>query len=553
MSTRDPGVPSVVAPDLDYDPSGGAPEVGVQMETAARPEPARPTGPPRGPLGNLAVSLSGGGYRAAGFHLGVLRLLDRVGLLPSVAALSTVSGGTIVGASWVVSLAEKTPFADFYRAFSGFLRRTNVIGAALKHLTSTRGSGLPPSLIRSAAAVYADPGFMGDRRFREVMDAPGLPLDEVIFNSTEFHTGVDFRFRHSANPDAVIGNGNFPVNPEVAANTRLADVVAASSCFPSAFEPFVFPDHFAWPATFPLASVRDALGERFAGGLPLMDGGIFDNQGVDALLLAYRKAADPPVLLICDTSPPQEQLYTYPAGRARGWLTLTRVNLLAWVALALAAASAVGLLRNVWGDPDRFSLRGVVLYWFPIATSAVVAAGLVWLRLQVKRVREILKSDARIENAWDSLRGLTVSELITLVQLRVTSLVALTSSVFMKRVRGLIFSGVFADTRYADRRIPNLIYSLTLSWPSLFGRNPWLRPGDRLRELADRASEVPTALWLDSDDQLTLLADVGEATTCFTLLKHILELPAARQAEPEVRALFDRLRQIWDGLNTPSA
>jgi hypothetical protein len=257
------------------------------------------------------------------------------------------------------------------------------------------------------------------------------------------------------------------------------------------------------------------------------------------------------VLLICDTSPPQEQLYTFPSGRGRGWLTLTRVNVIAWITFLLAVASAAGLLRNAWEDPARFTLRGVLLYWFPFATAAVVAGGMTWMRMQVGRVRDILKSDARIENAWSSLRALTASEVITLVQLRVTSLIALTSSVFMKRVRGLIFSGVFSDDRYKDRRIANLVYTLTLNQPGLFGRNPWLRPSAHLRELADGASEVPTALWLDSDEQLALLADVGEATTCFALLKHILELPPERQQEPDVAALFARLREGWEAMNAP--
>src|SRR5437764_2102879 len=89
-----------IVPDLDHAEEADAapPEAPAPLSAAGTPEPAAAAGPPRGPLGNLAVSFSGGGYRAAGFHLGVLRLLERVGLLPSVAALSTVSGGTIVGA-----------------------------------------------------------------------------------------------------------------------------------------------------------------------------------------------------------------------------------------------------------------------------------------------------------------------------------------------------------------------------------------------------------------------------------------------------------------------
>jgi len=46
----------------------------------------------------IAVAMSGGGFRASLFHLGVLRRLAELGWLKRVDALSTVSGGSIIGA-----------------------------------------------------------------------------------------------------------------------------------------------------------------------------------------------------------------------------------------------------------------------------------------------------------------------------------------------------------------------------------------------------------------------------------------------------------------------
>lgn len=46
----------------------------------------------------LGLALSGGGFRASLFHLGVLRRLAELGLLRHVTQISTVSGGSIVGA-----------------------------------------------------------------------------------------------------------------------------------------------------------------------------------------------------------------------------------------------------------------------------------------------------------------------------------------------------------------------------------------------------------------------------------------------------------------------
>jgi len=61
----------------------------------------------------IALCLSGGGYRAAGFHLGTLDYLDHLGLRDRVTMLSTVSGGTFIGTSYVLALIDKKPFATY--------------------------------------------------------------------------------------------------------------------------------------------------------------------------------------------------------------------------------------------------------------------------------------------------------------------------------------------------------------------------------------------------------------------------------------------------------
>ena len=46
----------------------------------------------------IGLALSGGGFRASIFHLGVLRRLAEAGWLNKIDVISTVSGGSIVGA-----------------------------------------------------------------------------------------------------------------------------------------------------------------------------------------------------------------------------------------------------------------------------------------------------------------------------------------------------------------------------------------------------------------------------------------------------------------------
>ena len=73
----------------------------------------------------IALTLSGGGYRASIFHIGVLsylyhlRLSDGTRLLDHITVMSTVSGGTITGMLYLLSLMGENEvpqyFGDMYK------------------------------------------------------------------------------------------------------------------------------------------------------------------------------------------------------------------------------------------------------------------------------------------------------------------------------------------------------------------------------------------------------------------------------------------------------
>lgn len=522
------------------------------MSDAAVPDPtAQPSSAAGGPLGPLAVSMSGGGYRAAAFHLGTLRFLNHVDLLRDVVGLSTVSGGTICGMAWVVSALDGKPFAEFYTEFSAYLRQTNVIQQALAGLTGHRdhGSSEWASLIRSAADVYARPDLFGDRRFAEVLASDTLQLEEAIFNSTEFHTALDFRFRRSKNERALLGNVNYRLPKEVAQHIRLADIVAASSCFPGGFEPLVFPHHFHWTEQYPLPEALNDLGSDFQGGLPLMDGGIYDNQGVDSLLLAFRESSAC-TLLISDVSAQDTRMYDVPANpTSRGWITLNGVSWLAYGLFALALVAAVVL---AWHGTEEarvgdWAWQDYFLYLVPGAFTVAVAGALVWVRRRLTDASKMLEKTTDVQ-AWPSFRKLTVPEFTQMLALRATSLMALTSSIFMDRVRGLVFRQAYGDPAFKGRRISNLIYSLTRDDATLFTQHPWLRPKPHLVALAQQAEAMPTTLWFTEDKQFYALEGAGETTTCYVLLRHLVKHHAG-EYETEglpLHALYTRLRKEWD-------
>ena len=55
----------------------------------------------------LGLALSGGGFRASFFHLGALRRLAELDLLRHGSVLSTVSGGSVIGAAYMLHLAKR--------------------------------------------------------------------------------------------------------------------------------------------------------------------------------------------------------------------------------------------------------------------------------------------------------------------------------------------------------------------------------------------------------------------------------------------------------------
>ncbi len=55
----------------------------------------------------IGLALSGGGFRASIFHLGVIRRLEELGIMKDVSVLSTVSGGSIIGAYYACEMEKR--------------------------------------------------------------------------------------------------------------------------------------------------------------------------------------------------------------------------------------------------------------------------------------------------------------------------------------------------------------------------------------------------------------------------------------------------------------
>src|SRR5438067_3951731 len=70
-----------------------------EAATASAPAPARKF--------RIGLALSGGGFRASIFHLGVIRRLEELGIMKDVDVVSTVSGGSIIGAYYLCEMETR--------------------------------------------------------------------------------------------------------------------------------------------------------------------------------------------------------------------------------------------------------------------------------------------------------------------------------------------------------------------------------------------------------------------------------------------------------------
>jgi|CXWL01.1.fsa_nt_gi predicted acylesterase/phospholipase RssA len=508
-------------------------------------------------FGPIALSLSGGGYRAAAFHLGTLSMLRDLGLLEDVKTISTVSGGSIVGGYYSCTLSDGLSFEEFRDRFYDFLRTTNVISSALLNLHTFEPDTdrtRMPSLIRAAARVYNGGSLLNGKLLKE-LDLNKGHLREVIVNTTEFQTGGSFRFVSSTSKDIRSGNNNYEIKSEVAREIRLCDAVAASSCFPSGFEPIRFPSDFEWSSSMDLASCKEKLGDNFSDDIPLMDGGIFDNQGIDSVRnVADRKGNDIGLYIISDTSARDSKSFDFPPEKSSGFIPIwiwRILFILMGIAAAFSAISIISEWRRASVLNDISWFQTAFTFVLPVMLALSVFALVLYSFFKSRTLMRSVREMTGIE-LWKYIRGLTLDEVVYLVKGRIDSVVELTSNVFMRRVRLMGFESVFADLDIRDKLVPNLIYDLDNEsrWGSEI-KAAGLAPKDRIRRVAAEGEKYETNLWFLDHGDLDNLILCGRATICFKLIKYMLRERATEisiKDSPESK-LFVKASAIWNSIN----
>ena len=212
-----------------------------------------------GEVKRIGLALSGGGFRAAAFHVGVLRKLRDLGLLKHVDLLSCVSGGSIVGAYLALHWGKPDAIdqIDTYLA-----TRSIAVGSVI-------GGLLDPFATRldKLADTY-DRDLYHGATLAALRHGPRLYL-----NTTNLATGNACYFVAGADGaedivDHELGTAN-------GTGFALSRAVAASSAFPP-----VFP---------PLRLDGDGFSRQKLDYVTLTDGGVYDNLGINPTLRAANR------------------------------------------------------------------------------------------------------------------------------------------------------------------------------------------------------------------------------------------------------------------------
>lgn len=228
----------------------------------------------------IGLALSGGGYRAAAYHIGTLRALHKLNVLDKVDVISSVSGGSITAAYYVLN--KDKGFDTFEKLFKKKLKH-NVLWIAIIELLLVIGAVV--AIVRFSPNGYGVWAFIGCivllllvwyyvlpvSKFIEwaycLLFFKGAKLDSLpkspvlAINSTDLSTGNQFTFsqdRMTCYPyrkNLQFKTSGFP----------LARAVMASSCIPQIFSPIKIGKKYR-------------IGKSLKKPL-LVDGGLYDNQG----------------------------------------------------------------------------------------------------------------------------------------------------------------------------------------------------------------------------------------------------------------------------------
>jgi NTE family protein len=228
------------------------------------------------PDDGIGLCLSGGGYRAMLFHLGVVWRLNDIGYLPRLDRISSVSGGSItagvLGMNWMDLAFDANGRSDKFDEL--VVRPVRRIAGKTIDRKAIFGGMFGPGTISAKVAKAYDRYLFDGKTLQDLPDDP----PRFVFNATNVQSGSLWRFMKPYMRDWRVGEVKNPTVP-------LALAVAASSAFP----PVLSPANLNLDgSTFTPGSGSELQREPFTTDVVLTDGGVYDNLGIEPVWKRYK-------------------------------------------------------------------------------------------------------------------------------------------------------------------------------------------------------------------------------------------------------------------------
>ncbi|ULL13441.1 patatin-like phospholipase family protein [Paenibacillus sp. H1-7] len=217
------------------------------------------------------LCLSGGGFRATLFHLGVIRRLIFLNVFNEIERINSVSGGSIAAAMVMQELTKSS-----FSSIEDFDHR--VIKPVVNFIQKS-----PRGNIYTIIPLRKDP-----LKFAKVLDEElfqGLSFNKLakspqwVCYATSLNSAYSWKFSQDEIGDSSIGH------TQPTQDDRISIGVAASACFPPLFKPLRFE---TYNRSFQFKYVEGMLVDRNNPTPPqtilLTDGGVYDNLGSESVL-----------------------------------------------------------------------------------------------------------------------------------------------------------------------------------------------------------------------------------------------------------------------------
>ena len=223
---------------------------------------ARPLDP------GIGLALSGGGYRAALFHVGAIVRLYEFGLFGDLARISSVSGGSVAAGRlavvWDKIASREALFVHFVNPLRELASKTLDRSAILRGLVFS-------GTVSDVVARKLDEALFGGASLQDLPDWPMFTI-----NATNLESGRLWRFQKAYMRDWKIGGVLKPT-------LKIADAVTASAAFPPVLSPYklrLSPDEF---------DIREqGVPDAFFRDISLTDGGVYDNYGLEPVWKRFK-------------------------------------------------------------------------------------------------------------------------------------------------------------------------------------------------------------------------------------------------------------------------